>query len=155
MKESCNHLGTAANTDCVSPENASEMGRMVGTIALKIFSNTMGSAWAFAIAADVSTDDFGSSHFDVHITFPPLKEESSPPLSSFHLLAISSFNDFWSGKTLFTTFTKFMNATSPSGNGKLICSSTDGAPNMTSILRALQRGSQTLLVVQPSSRFGV
>lgn len=62
-----------AKTSCLSPGEAPEMSPMVHATAFQILSDIMGSAWALDIVADVSTNDFGSSHLDVRTLFPLLK----------------------------------------------------------------------------------
>lgn len=60
-------LGTTSKTGSMSPMAASDMARVICAASLQILSDLMESCWSFAIAADVSTDDFGCSHLDTGI----------------------------------------------------------------------------------------
>jgi hypothetical protein len=64
VKQNRDHLGAASKSRCVSPGEASNFARIVCALSLDIISELMNKTWAFAIAADVSTNDFGNSHLD-------------------------------------------------------------------------------------------
>jgi hypothetical protein len=130
IKENRDRLGTAANMGCVSAGEASNMCRVVCAATFQLISDPMNTAWAFSVAADVSTDNFGSSHLDTRINFPPVFTDASE-LMSLHLLSIPLFEESHSGESLFDIFARFLDAMCPNWREKLIGSSTDGAPNMT------------------------
>jgi hypothetical protein len=90
----------------------------------------MAKTWYFAVASDVSIDDFGHSHLDVRVRFPGV--ETGDDLLSFHLLAIPLFEESHNGASfLYAFFAKVFDALCPTWTEKIIGSSTDGAPNMT------------------------
>jgi hypothetical protein len=93
-------------------------------------SDLMHATWAFAIAADVSTDNSGSSHLDTRIRLAPVSVNCHDILS-FHLLEIPLFQESHSGESLFDHMSKFLYAMCSNWCGKLIGSTSDGAPNMT------------------------
>lgn len=127
--ENRDRLGCASKTGCLSDGEASCYSRIVCAVGLQILSDLMKKSWAFAVASDVCTDDFGNSHLDVRVRFPGL--DTGDDLLSFHLLAIPLFDESHSGASLFEFFAKVFDALCPNWKDKLIGSSTDGAPNMT------------------------
>jgi hypothetical protein len=81
VKKNHDHLGAASKSGCVSLGEASSFARIVCALSLDIINELMNKTWAFAIAADVSTDDFGNSHLDTRGQFPSI--DPSKPLLSF------------------------------------------------------------------------
>ncbi|OAE21235.1 hypothetical protein AXG93_3833s1130 [Marchantia polymorpha subsp. ruderalis] len=75
-------------------------------------------SWAFAVASDVSTDDFGNSHLNMRIRF--LDHEVGDNLLSFHLMAIPLFEESHTGESLFNFFVKVFDALYPMWKYKLI-----------------------------------
>jgi hypothetical protein len=88
----------------------------------------MRKCWAFAIAADESSDAGLDSHLDVRIQFPPI---AGVEHSSFHLLAIPMFDRSHTGKDYADCVIKVLDALYSEWRTKLIGVSTDGAGNMT------------------------
>lgn len=127
--ENHDRLGCASKTHCLSDGEASCFSRIVFAVGLQIIADVMSKSWAFAVASDVSTNDFGNSYLDVRIRFPGL--EVGDDLLLFHLLAIPLFEESHTGESLFNFFVKVFDALCPMWKDKLIGSSTDGAPNMT------------------------
>ena len=111
----CNRtvLETAGKQKSLSPGEVSCTSRIVCAIALQLLSDLMRNSWAFSIAADASTDDFGNAHLD----------------------AIPLFNESHSGQSLYGFMTRLLNALCPDWDRRLIGSSTDGAPNMTGAIQ--------------------
>jgi hypothetical protein len=130
IKENRERLGTGAKTGCVSPGDASSLARIICAVCLQMISDLMYATWAFAIAADVSTDNSGSSHLDTRIRLAPVSV-NCPDIISFHLLEIPLFQESHSGESLFDHMSKFLNAMCSNWRDKLIGSTSDGAPNMT------------------------
>jgi hypothetical protein len=127
--ENRDRLGCASKTGCLSDGEASCFSRIACAVGLQILSDLMKKSWAFAVASDVSTDDFGNSHLDVRVRFPGI--QVGDDLLSFHLLAIPLFDESHSGASLFDFFVTVFDALCQDWKDKLIGSSTDGAPNMT------------------------
>jgi hypothetical protein len=106
----------------------------------------MSRSWAFAVASDASTDASGHSHLDVRVRFRGV-EVGDDDVLSFHLLAITLFNEQHKGESLRNMFVKAFDSLCPVWRDKLIGSSTDGAPNMT----GCNAGFTTLLANAVSS----
>jgi hypothetical protein len=129
ITENRESLGTASTAGFLSPGEASCVSRIVCTVALDTISDLLTKAWSFSLACDVSTDDFGNSHLATRVRFPPV--DPGTPLLSFHLLAISLFEESHSGESLFNLTSRVLGALCKDWRTKLIGSSTDGAANMT------------------------
>ena len=129
VHENHNRLGSALKTSCLSPGEASHFARIVYAVSFQNLADLMSNLWAFAIATDVLSNDFGNSHLDVHIQF--LGVEAVDDLLSFLLLAIPLFEELHTGESLYNFFAKVFNAMCPCWKGKTFGLSTDGAPNMT------------------------
>jgi hypothetical protein len=91
LRENRERLGCASKTGCVTDGEASSFSRIVCAVGLQILSDLISRSWAFAVSSDVSIDAFGQSHLDVRLRFPGV--EVGDDLLSFHLLAISLFNE--------------------------------------------------------------
>jgi hypothetical protein len=129
VRENRERLGCASKAGCVSDGEASSFSGIVCAVGLQILSDLISRSRAFAVSSEVSIDAFGQSHLDVRLRFPGV--EVGDDLLSFHLLAISLFNEQHTGASLFNIFFKVFASLSPVWRDKLIGSSTDGAPNMT------------------------
>ena len=129
VKENRDQLGTAMKTGSISPGEVSEFSRIVCAVGLQIIADVMAGSWAFALASDVSSDNFGNSHLDVRVQFPPVTHGTD--VLSFHLLAIPLFEESHSGESLFSIISDVLDALCGNWKEKMIGSTTDGAPNMT------------------------
>ena len=97
-------------------------------VGLQVLADNIGQAWEFTVGSDVSTGDFGRYQLDVRVRFPGI--DNGDDLLSFHLLAITLFDESHSGKSLFNLFVNVLYVLYPQWNHNIIGSSTDGAPNM-------------------------
>lgn len=95
----------------LSPREVFYTSRIVCSIALQLLSDLMRNSWAFLIATDASTDEFGNDHLDARIRLPSV--QIGKTLLSFHLLAILLFNESHSGQSLYEFMTRLLNALCP------------------------------------------
>ena len=133
VRENRNQLGCVSKTGCLSDGKALCFSCIVYAVGLQILSNLMKASWAFPVATDGSTNDFGNSHLDVQVRFPGI--EIDDKLLSFHLLAIPLFNKLHSGASLFNFFATVFNAFCVDWKVKVVGSSTDGASELSPIGR--------------------
>jgi hypothetical protein len=89
----------------------------------------MNRTWAFSIAADVSTDDFGNSHLGTPGRCPSI--DPGKPLLSFHRMAIPLFEESHAKDSFFSFVSKMLDALCSDWRMRLIGLSTYGAAKMT------------------------
>jgi hypothetical protein len=97
---------------------------------LQILSTALKSSWVFSIAVDSFTDQ-GRSYMDTRVRFCV-----GSVLYNFHFLAIPLY-DRHTGKEMFLTLKKVMNALFKGCSRRIIAVSTDGARSMTGGSRCL------------------
>jgi hypothetical protein len=108
VRQNRDHLGAVSKSGCVSPGEASNFARIVYVLSLDTISELMNKTWAFAIAADVSTEDFGNSHLDTPGRFPSI--DPGKRLLSFHLMTMPLFEENHTGESLFNFVSKMLDA---------------------------------------------
>lgn len=147
MSENRDELDCAANTESLSEGEVSCFARLVCAVSLQTIADLMHKSWAFAVASDVSTDEFGVSHLDVRIRFPGV--DVGDDLLSFHLLAIPLLSESPTAESLFQLFVKIFDAMCKDWKVKLIGSTTDRSPTM----KGFQVGFSTRLANAVSGGF--